>query len=193
MAEIGKLREAEFAEISKIKDDLKALAAEHGVTQQAIHFHKEWEAQEISAKNWLRVTYGLSLVLIVYAIASLSFHNWSWFAPKDVYGTIQLGVSKFFIFGVLSFLTYLAARNYQAAKHNSIINRHRQNALLTYRAISDAAGGASEQQAVLIMASHCIFAPQSTGFAKEELPSGASAKSVVELLAKPFSDGGASG
>ena len=45
---------------------------------------------------------------------------------------IQLAVAKVFVFAAVSYAVYLCARNFLAHKHNAIVNRHRQNALLTY-------------------------------------------------------------
>ena len=43
-------------------------------------------------------------------------------------------------------------------------NRHRQNALLTYRALVAAAGEHETEDIVLAHAAVCIFAPQETGY-----------------------------
>jgi hypothetical protein len=60
----------------------------------------------------------------------------------------------------------LSARNFLSHKHNEIVNRHRQNALLTFKALVDAAGQKEAQDVVLSYAAACIFAPQETGYTK---------------------------
>lgn len=102
------------------------------------------------------------------------------------YADVQLGVSKVLTFGVLSFLTYLFAKNFLNHKHNAIVNKHRQNALATYRALVEAAGSPNVADVVLTHASACIFSPQSTGYAGGKTVDGATAKSVVELFGKPM-------
>jgi len=93
----------------------------------------------------------------------LFFKIWPLFLPLDsrahnpTYDTIQLAVSKVLVFGVLSFMLYLAARNYLSHKHNAIINRHRQQALQTYQALVDAAAGSGQSDIILTHAASGIF------------------------------------
>ena len=98
-----------------------------------------------------------------------------------------MAVSKILIFSVISFILYLSARNFLSHKHNAVVNRHRQNALMTYKALVEAAGEKQQaSEAVLLHAAACIYAPQPTGYA-----GGGSdvqgATSVIELLSKPLS------
>ena len=96
----------------------------------------------------------------------------------------QLVSSKLLIFAVLGYLLLLAARNYSTHKHNAVVNRHRQNALLTYRKIVEASGSAGTEDIVLAHAASCIFSPQETGFSHGKGESLAGSKSVLELMTK---------
>jgi len=58
---------------------------------------------------------------------------------------------------------------------------------MTYRALVDAAEEGDTQGVVLTHASACVFGPQSTGYSREGSGSAPTAKSVIELLNKPFS------
>jgi hypothetical protein len=78
----------------------------------------------------------------------------------------------------------MAARNYATHKHNAVVNRHRQNALLTYRALVEAAAEGNTQDIVLAHAASCIFSPQDTGFAQVRGDGAPASKSVLELLTK---------
>ena len=102
---------------------------------------------------------------------------------------IQLGISKVLIFAVISFMLYLSARNYLAARHNEIVNRHRQTALQTFKTLADAAKEAQSRDVVLSFAAACIFAPQPTGFGESDMPKAPSATSMVEIFGKPISGG----
>jgi len=96
-----------------------------------------------------------------------------------------MALSKVLIFAVISFVLYLSARNFLSHKHNAIVNRHRQNALMTYKAIVEATGDNQQtSDAILIHAASCIYAPQPTGYAGSSDFQGA--KSVIELLSKPL-------
>jgi hypothetical protein len=74
------------------------------------------------------------------------------------------------------------AKNFLSHKHNSIVNKHRQNALMTYSALADAASSEEAKDIVLNHAASCIFSPQETGYIKNE--SAGNNKSIVELLPK---------
>ena len=108
-------------------------------------------------------------------------------APNNGYDTVQLAVSKLLVFGVLSYMLYLSAKNFMSHKHNAAVNKHRQDALVTYRALVEAADGAGNRDVVLTYAAACIFGPQSTGYVAEGGDSSAAPRSVVELLSRQFS------
>lgn len=163
---------------------IRAVASEQGVSQQAIYFKDEATAQETLASTWLTYTYRFAAALGVFAVLSLFLHKLEWIRPTSNAEMFQLVTSKILIFTVLGYLLILAARNYTTHKHNAVVNRHRQNALLTYRAIVTAAEGAGTQDIVLAHAASCIFSPQDTGFAQAKAESGAGSKSVLELLTK---------
>jgi len=99
----------------------------------------------------------------------------------------QLISSKILIFAVLGYLLLMAARNYATHKHNAIVNRHRQNALLTYRKLVEAASNEVTEDIVLAHAASCIFSPQETGFAHSKGEFNSGSKSVLELLTKSTS------
>jgi hypothetical protein len=151
-------------EAERILADVRKVAAEAGVSQTAIYFQDESSAHDTAAKNWKHATITLSIILAVYAIGSATAHKWTWLAPTDTYSAFQLGLSKGLIFAVIAYMLLLAARNFLSHKHNAIVNKHRQNALLTYRTIADAANQNDARDIVLTHAAACIFAPQETGY-----------------------------
>ena len=169
---------------------IRAVASEQGVSQQAIYFKDEATAQEALAGKWLIYTYRFAGALGVFAVLSLFLHKLDWIRPTTNAEMLQLITSKILIFTVLGYLLILAARNYAAHKHNAVVNRHRQNALLTYRALVTAAEGTGTQDIVLAHAASCIFSPQDTGFAHAKGESSVGSKSVLELLTKGSSRSG---
>jgi len=178
---IGKLEEAK-TRADQILEDIRKVAAQQGVSQQAIYFRDTAQNHETQASVWQDRIYMFAGILGIYAVGTLFLHKWSWIKPDDVYQTAQLAISKVLIFGVLSYLLYLATKNYLAHKHNSVVNKHRQNALMTYEAIVNAAKGTANTEVILTHASSCIFAPQQTGYSGATSPDGPVAKSFVELL-----------
>lgn len=182
---IGAIKQLK-AEADKILGDVRATAAEQGVTQQAIYFGEESSKHSAESNWWFKATASSAGLLCVFAIASLWLHKV--IPVASTFDSFQLAVSKFLLFGTLSFVLYLSARNFLAHKHNSIVNKHRQNALLTYKALVDAAGPQPENSVVILnQAANCIFAAQSTGYTKPMSADGSVAKTVIDAVAKPLS------
>lgn len=184
-------------QLAKAKSDadnaltaIRAVASEQGVSQQAIYFKDEAQSQETLADKWLNYTYRFAAALGGFAILSLFLHKIEWIRPTTNAEMFQLITSKVLIFTVLGYMLIMAARNYATHKHNAVVNRHRQNALLTYRALVSAAENTGTQDIVLAHAASCIFSPQETGFAHGKGESGLASKSVLELLTKSASKAG---
>lgn len=178
-------------QLNKAKSDadsalsaIRAVASEQGVSQQAIYFKDEAQSQEALADRWLTYTYRFATALGAFAILSLFLHKFEWIRPMNTGEMFQLITSKVLIFTVLGYMLIMAARNYTTHKHNAVVNRHRQNALLTYRALVTAAEDTGTQDIVLAHAASCIFSPQETGFAHGKGDTGTGSKSVLELLTK---------
>ena len=174
---------------AQILEDIRKVAAEQGVSQQATYFRDAAKEHENDAVNWQKRTIWLSIILGVYAVLTIGIHKIPWIKPEDLYQAVQLVISKVLIFAVLSYVLYLSTKNYLAQKHNAVINKHRQNALMTYEALVNAAKETPNREIILTHASACIFAPQPTGYTGGQSPEGPVAKSVVELLTNTMSGG----
>jgi hypothetical protein len=170
----------------KILDDIRKAAAEQGVSQQAVYFKTAESEHTVEAAKWLKATIWLGIAMGAYAIASLFLHNIPGLSTTNTYTSIQLAVSKALIFAVISYMLYLSSKNFLVHKHNAVINRHRQNALMTYTAILNAAKDLDQKEIILNHAASCIFTPQPTGYSRAGGTEAPSAKSVVELLGKPL-------
>jgi len=180
--ELTQLLENDRMTAEQILSDIRKVAAEQGVSQQAIYFRNAAKDHEAEADNWRKTTIRLAWILGIYALLTLGLHKIPWIKPDDLYQTVQLAVSKVLIFAVLSYVLYLSTKNYLAQKHNAVINKHRQNALMTYEALVDAAKETANREIILTHASACIFAPQPTGYSDGSPSEGPVAKSAVELL-----------
>jgi hypothetical protein len=171
-------------EAKRVLEEVRKVAAEEGVTQQAIHFKSEAEGHEREAVAWQRKTVKLAWGLGAYAAISIFLHKIPFLAPANSYETVQLAVSKILVFSVLAYMLFLAARNFLSHKHNAIVNRHRQNALMTHKALVEAANESGVRDAIMVQAAGCIFAPQGTGYTPESAVDSQGARPVVELLSK---------
>jgi len=163
---------------------IRAVASEQGVSQQASYFKQEVDDQETLAATWLKYTYKFAAALGIFAVLSLFLHKIVWIKPESTAEMFQLISSKLLIFAVLGYLLLMASRNYTTHKHNAVVNRHRQNALLTYRALVEASSDKGTEDIVLAHAASCIFSPQETGFAHGKGESSSGPKSVLELMTK---------
>jgi hypothetical protein len=181
--------QTQINQVEKVVETVRKIAAEQGVTQQAIYFKDEANHHKTQADNWGKYTMWWALGLGTWAILSLFLAKWDLFKPQDAYQHIQLIVSKALVFAVISFMLYLSAKNYLAHRHNEVVNRHRQNALLTFEAFVKASGDPEAGKVILSQAAACVFAPQATGYSQEGGVDAAKASSVVEVLAKPITGG----
>ena len=160
--------EAGKQSVETLVGETRALAAEQGVSKQAIHFKTEADDHATQADKWRDYTIYTAIGLAAYAVGSLFFHHIPGLNPDTPYRAIQIGVSKVLVFAVVAYMLFLCARNFLSHKHNEIVNRHRQNALATFTALAEATSDAASSDIVLSHAAACIFSPQETGYTKQE-------------------------
>ena len=173
-------------ETTGIIQDVRDLAAEQGVTQQATYFRDSAKSHEDKADTWRNWTIATAIGLALYAAGTVLLHKWTYLAPANAYETVQLAISKILVFTVISYVLYLCARNFLSHTHNAIVDRHRQNALLTYKALIDAAGDTPNREVILVQAAACIFGAQGTGYTRDNTPQPPGAQSVVEFMSRPL-------
>ena len=164
--EFNRLREAmesKDKEAEAILSEIRKTAAEHGVSQQALFFKEEADKHEKSAATWRKGVWAAVAVLIAVAFAS------AWFFPSEaesVYSAIQLGTSKLLALAASVYALFFCAKNYLAHCHNTVVNRHRQNALMTYRALVEANKDSGNADIVLGHAARCIFSSRESGYTR---------------------------
>lgn len=154
-------------EADEALDAIRKVAEEQGVSQHAVYFKNEAEAHEAESAKWLSRTTWLTVLLAGFAMASMLLHKIPWLKPEDSFEAAQLLLSKALVFGTLASFLVLSARNYLAHQHNYIVNKHRKNSLVTYRALVEAAGDQANRDVVLAKAAESIFGSQATGFTKD--------------------------
>lgn len=166
-------------------EQVRQAAAEQGVSQQAHHFKTESATHEAKAKDWLKWTMYAAIAVVVYGVVTLFLHKIPWIAPVNTYDSIQLIASKVIIFAVLVYILTLSAKNFLSHKHNAVINKHRQNSLMTFTSLVNAAGSEDTRDIILNHAASSIFSPQDTGYTKNSANSSdISSKTIIETLPK---------
>jgi hypothetical protein len=168
-----------------VLQEIRKVAAEEGVTKQAAHFNVEYEHHTSEAGKWQDYVVKLAIALGCFAVISLFIHKIPFLKPETTYDAIQLSISKLLIFSVMVYMLFLSAKNFLNHKHNAIVNKHRQNALMTHTALVEASGDEGVRDAVLLQASSCIFSPQTTGYAAGSESDVSNQKSMVEILSRP--------
>lgn len=167
--ELGKIS-GNVESSNNLLEEMKKVAAEQGVSQQAIHFKNEADSHNKQSKIWLGVTACLTLLLLICSVQSFYIGD-SLFRPNED-GTIPWSLSiqwvssKFLFFAFLSYALFLSAKNFLSHKHNSIINKHRQNSLLIFKELVEATSDDKSKDIILRFAASSIFAPQETGYTK---------------------------
>lgn len=151
-------------EAQRILSEVRRTAAEYGVSHEASFFGDQAAKHAGSAATWQTRTYWTAAALGGFAL--LTWAIGFWIEPKTAYQAVQFALSKVLIFSTIAFLLYLSSRTLMAHRHNEVVNRHRQNALLTFNALADAATTEQTREVVLTHASACIYAPQDSGFSK---------------------------
>jgi hypothetical protein len=151
-----------------VLDEVRRVAAEIGVTQEAKHFAHEAKSHADASRKWLIAS--ILSVAGLGAIAILNFfaHKISWLAVSSRYELVQFSIAKFLLFGALLYGVSFTVRNYSAHRHNSVTNRHRQNALMTYKTLVEASGSEDVRDAVLQHAAAAIYSPNDSGYVKNE-------------------------
>lgn len=167
-------------EANSILDAIRQVAAEQGVSQQATYFKEEADEHDKSASSWEKRTVLTAIGLGVYALLTLVLSFW--LEPKTAYQAIQVSVSKILLFAVVAYMLFHCSRTLMAHRHNSIINRHRENALLTFNALVASAASEDKRDIVLTHAAACIFSPQETGYAKSAQGPQLSSANLIEAL-----------
>lgn len=182
------------AMLEKYKNDaekalsaVKEQAAEAGVSTNAQIFLKDSTAHSSVAKNWLKATITVSTItfLVAAGFVVLSF----FYTPPTTAATIQYVVSKIILLSTLSFAIYWCAQNFKSHKHNETSNKHRANALMTFRAFVEGADDSRIKDAVLMHAAQAAFSNRQTGYDGhgDDTPA---INPVVEILGKTIEKAG---
>ncbi len=146
----------------KALNAVKEQAAEAGVSTNAQIFLTDSANHSKIARKWLYATIVSSFITFVAAIVFvvLSFI----YTPSTTASAIQYVVSKVILLSTLSFAIYWCAQNYKSHKHNETSNKHRANALMTFRAFVEGADDSRIKDAVLMHAAQAAFSNRQTGY-----------------------------
>ncbi|MEO9870873.1 hypothetical protein [Ekhidna sp.] len=167
--------------LSELQDTLKTAeeaAAKVGVSKHSKVFQLEHTDQEKKAKTWLTTTFIILGAIAVAAGLLILFMP----EAKDTYSIVQYTITKLIILSALFYALSISNRNYKAYMHNSVVNKHRQNALTTFETFSNASGSdVQTKNAVLLEATRTIFSNQQTGYLNADKEQESSNK-IIEII-----------
>ena len=164
--EVSEKKSSTIKEADNIIKSLKDAAAESGVTRHSEIFANEAKKHNKLAIYWLLATIGLIIVSIIIAYLVLNLSPSS--ATPSTYEMVQYSITKIVIFTILYYLIILFVRNYNAHRHNYVVNKHRQNALSTFLTFVDSTKDQETKNAILIQTTQSIFSSQLSGYIKNE-------------------------
>lgn len=189
LEEIGQTREKVESQASESErlygqlEDLlnasKEASSEIAVSEQSKHFKNEADSHSKAAATWMKYTLLSVLLFLVLAVPG-SFESLIGLTSPSTLAALTdaefqkgiLGVplayllGKLVTLGAISFLIGVCAKNYLSHRHNTVLNRHRVNALMTFQALAQSAMTDTSRDVILHHAASCIFNPQDTGFGK---------------------------
>lgn len=150
-------------------EEVRKSAAEEGVTRQAKFFRDEAERHEDQGTTWRKASFWVGGILVSYSLAALFlFPLVGYLQPATPAEAIQVTGSKVLVFVVLAYGLIQCIKNYSAHKHNAVMNKHRQNALLTYTTLAEAGSTPEARDTILQHAAAAIYAPGDTGYVRNE-------------------------
>jgi|GEM_PF-5323367 len=140
---------------------------------------------EKSAGKWLKYSYGFGIIILLIAILFMIFYKCEYFMPENSMEAAQFFTSKFLLLSIFAYGLVISIRNYSAQMHNSVVNRHREHALKSFRAFVQAAPNPQIGGSILAEAAAAVFTPQDTGYVKNEEAAGS--RSFIEMISKAVS------
>lgn len=180
IAEVAKTANASMKELEGILAAAREAAGKVGVSEHAKHFAEEANQHGTDSGRWLAATVLAGVLTFVLTVL-----NYLKLAETDAtlgqFAQVQIIVAKLLLFSVLLTTTIWCGRNYRAARHNLVVNRHRQNALSSFQTFAEATSDAQTKNAVLLQATQSIFAPQSSGYVSGEGETAPSPQ-IIELI-----------
>lgn len=167
---INKLK-SDSEEFNSKVNDLFDSIKELGVSKYAECFKNQSKFHKSESDKWMKWTIGLSIATFVFTFLTLYGEQLLNLKYTDT-NYINIAVSKFAIFTLLSTATFWCGNIYKSHWHNYIVNQHRQNAMSTFEIFFNSATNEEIKNAILLQSSQAIFTLQHSGFLKGSQDSG---------------------
>ena len=166
-----------LTEINEVLNKTKQVAGETGVANYSIFFKDEAEDHENKSKKWFK-----GVIVMSFAVGLLGLGLMFWIKKDLSTGeAIQYSIAKFIVLSAFFYALVWTTKNYNAHRHNYIVNKHRANSLNSFETFVKSTEDPATKDAVLLQATQSIFSPQSSGFDGNDSESDPSNK-FIEIL-----------
>lgn len=173
------------ADMDMLLLDAKTAAGKLGVSEHAKVFTEQAEEHLKASKWWLGATVAIGVLTLIVAAFSLDWFMKDFEQLKVPGYAVQFAITKLVIFSILYFALVWASRNYRSNRHNYVVNKHRQNALSTFKTFVDAVkDDPKTENAILNKTTECIFSHEITGYLPKEPDNGPGMQQIFEILPK---------
>lgn len=176
--------EESFASISGKEEEIEGIRADFasvlaatrvagtqvGASTNAETFHSAAIRYESRARRWLQGSICSALVTIVVGI--LVVFVWNSVNEFGTAAAVQAVFGRTVVLAVLSFATVTAVRMYRSNAHLAVVNRHREDALRTFRTFVEGTDAPETKNQILLAAAHAAFGQTSTGLIGERADGG---------------------
>lgn len=164
----------------KLLTDAKELAG--GVTIKNYAKIFENEAVKYSnwfgiAERWLILAFTLSIILLVF------FRYYAFFDSNKDIVSLSL-ITRFAFFSFLIYLTTFSFRQYSINKHLATVNKHRANALTSYKLFIETIGkeDTESRNALMMEVAKAIYEAGNTGYLSAKKQNSSNPVSLINLI-----------
>ncbi len=156
-----KMEEASGA-LGKIKE----ISGNAGATVYSEVFKMQAKKHNEIAQKWFKSSAAFLAIVFMYVFYLVFLDH-----PQDVEKAETIAreaIRNVLLLSVLSVGLFQSIKNYNANKHLEVVNEHRQNAIETFEAFSNAASDPQVKSTILIQATQSIFAADQTGYLSKD-------------------------
>ena len=145
---------------------IRATSAEVGVSQEAATFHE-------AAGRYTRASYWYLAAAVLLALATIGAGVaiiFAWNTSGDITdaSVLQLVLVKTAILAVTTYGTVTAIRFFRSNTHLAAVNRHREDALRTFKTFVEGTESTEIKDKILLAAAHAAFGQTSTGLVSDK-------------------------
>lgn len=150
--------------ITDVRESIKSAAEQTGVEKHARVFLDEANYFTKEAEKWQNRLFWAIGIIGIIAIAVLLIPHKLISDSSNAAVAVQFTISKIVLFSAAFYVLSIINKNYKAYKHNSIVNKHRHNALTTFETFNAGTSDDQTKNAILLQTTQAIFNNQNTGY-----------------------------